>query len=451
MRICYLYLLRVEIPMLRQAVIKGLLVFFLLVMPIALGAAVIEQLLVVIDGEPYTLSSLNNYAKSKMARGFPSGDLNKINADDREVLEHFITDKLLEAEVRESGIAIGDAEVTHYIEQVKKNNRLSEEDLKIALSREGQTLDSYKTSVKAEMEKSEIIDRQVRRKVNITDEDVERYYKLNANKYRGNDRARIRHILLLVPENAPPDRVESTMARARDLYGRIAAGEDFATLALENSEGAGQAQGGDIGWVNRGTLIAGLEQVAFEKLTVGQVSEPFRTSMGIHIVKLEGRQSGNVLPLSTVAPRIKEELLNKALEERFAKWMKSDLRRKHKVDVKVAGVVFKPEDSKESTMNSLMASSNRSARRGEERTFMSYLNPFSYITKETPIEDDDPKSRMAGKNVMSVFGVPLFTTNASDDEVPDVLNPPPPPPKDSEKGVVSSILDTLNPFSSKKP
>ena len=220
-------------------------------------------------------------------------------------------------------------------------------------------------------------------------------------------------------------------------------------MARQNSEGAGRAEGGDIGWVNRGTLISGLEEVAFEKLSVGQVSEPFRTSMGVHIVKLEGREAGNVLSLNTAAPRIKEELLNKALEERFTKWMKTDLRRKHRVDVKVAGVVFKPEDSKEATMNTLVANSNRSTRRGEERTFLSYFNPFSYIVKETPFDEEDPKSPLAGKKVVSVLGVPLFTTEDVDD-VPDVLTPPL-PPKDSEKGVFSNVLDSLNPFSSKKP
>jgi parvulin-like peptidyl-prolyl isomerase len=403
----------------------------------------------VINGEPYTLSNVNSYAKSKLARGFPSGNLDPINASDREVLEQFITDKLLEAEVRESGIVVNDDDVNRYIEQVKKNNRLSDEDLKIALGREGQTLDSYKTSVKAEMEKSEIIERQVKRKVSITDEDVERYYKLNSKKYRGNERARIRHILLSLPENAPAERVQSATAKAKELSQRIAAGEDFAVLARQNSEGAGRAEGGDIGWVNRGTLISGLEEVAFEKLSVGQVSEPFRTSMGVHIVKLEGREAGNVLSLNTVAPRIKEELLNKALEERFTKWMKTDLRRKHRVDVKVAGVVFKPEDSKEATMNTLVANSNRSTRRGEERTFLSYFNPFSYIVKETPFDEEDPKSPLAGKKIVSVLGVPLFTTEDVDD-VPDVLTPPP-PPKDSEKGVFSNVLDSLNPFSSKKP
>ena len=404
----------------------------------------VEQLIVVINGEPYTLSSLNTYAKSKMGRSFPNGSLDQINATDREVLEQFITDKLLESEVREAGISITDGDVNRYIDQVKKNNRLSDDDLKTALAREGQTLDSYKASVKSEMEKSEIIDRQVKRKVTITDDDVERYYKANSNKYRSDERAHIRHILLALPANASPERVQDVMAKATELYKRIQAGEDFAELAKENSEGAGQADGGDIGWIKRGSLIPGLEQVAFEKLSVGQVSEPFRTSMGVHIVKLEAREAGAVLPLSTVAPRIKEELLNKALEERFAKWMKTDLRRKHRVDVKIAGVVFKPEDSKENTMNTLVAGSNQSARRSEERSFLSYFNPFSYIVKETPVEDIDPKSPIAGRSIVSVFGVPLGTQETPD-EAPDVLNPP--PAKSSDKG----ILDSLNPFSSKKP
>ena len=121
----------------------------------------------------------------------------------------------MEAEVREAGISITDDDVNRYIEQVKKNNSLSEEDLKTALSREGQTLASYKASVKSEMEKSEIIDRQVKRKVNITDDDVERYYKLNAKKFRANDRARIRHILLPLAENAPPDQVQVKSPRLR--------------------------------------------------------------------------------------------------------------------------------------------------------------------------------------------------------------------------------------------
>lgn len=437
--------------MLSRMLKTGLLFLgFLVLLSSSAPAKVIEQLIAVIDGEPYTLSNLGVYAKAKLGREFPTGDLNKINAADREVLEQFITEKLLEAEVRESGIKITGEEVDQYITQIKQRNRLSDDDLKKVLSREGQTVESYRASVKTELEKSEIINRQVRKKVNITNEDVERYYKLNANKYRSEDRVRLRHILFPLAERAAPDQVQAATDKAMELYEQIAAGKDFGELAREFSQGAGRADGGDIGWVNRGTLVSGIEEMAFEKLKVGQVSTPFRTGMGVHLVKLEERQTGAVLPLSAVASKIKDELYAKALEERFARWLKTDLRRKHRVDVKLAGVVFKPEDSQEGMVNSLMAKSTRS-RRQEDRSFLSYLNPLSYIVKEIPPEDDDPNSPLAGKNIVSVFGVPLFTTEAVDD-VPDVLSSPPDKSKDAGSssgksgGFFSSIVDTLNPF-----
>ena len=432
--------------MLRRIYQTGFLLFcFQFFLPQTAPAKVIEQLIVVIDGEPYTLSNLAAYAKAKMGREFPSGDLKKINDDDREVLEQFITEKLLEAEARESGIKVTEQDVSQYIDEIKKRNRLSDDELKTVLSREGQTLESYRASVKSELEKSEILNRQVRNKVNITNDDVERYYKLNANKFRSEDRVRLRHILLALPQSATPEEVQAATEKAMDLYKRIVAGADFAELAREYSQGAGQADGGDIGWVSRGKLISGIEQVAFEKLSVGQVSTPFQTSMGVHIVKLEARESGTVLPLATVAPKIKEELQSKALEDRFVKWLKTDLRRKHRVDVKIAGVVFKPEDSKEGMVDSLMAKSTRSKKQSE-RTFLSYLNPLSYIVKEIPMEDEDPKSPMAGKSIVNVFGVPLFAKDTADD-VPDVFAPAEKSSGGgSSSGQSGGFFDALNPF-----
>ena len=411
------------------------------------SGTVIDQLIVVIDGEPYTLSNLNLYAKTKMNRDFPTASLNQINSSDQEVLEQFITEKLLESEAREAGIKISDEDVRRYIDEIKKRNRLSDDDLKTVLSREGQTIESYRASVKSELEKSEILSRQVAKKVNITNEDVERYYKLNASKFRSDDRVRLRHILFSLPETATSDQVQEVTEKSMEVYKRIVAGADFAELAREFSQGAGQADGGDIGWVKRGTLVPGIEQVAFEKLSVGQVSTPFRTRMGMHIVKLEARENGAVLPLSTVAPKIREELQSKAVEERFVRWLKTDLRKKHRVDVRLAGVVFKPEDSKEGMVDSLMAKSTRSKKQ-ESRTFLSYLNPLSYIVKHTPMDEDDPKSPMAGKSVVNVFGVPLFTSDTVDEDIPDVLSAP----TDKSGGAGSSsgqsggFLDKLNPF-----
>ena len=420
-------------------------------LPAMVFAAVIEQLIAVIDGEPYTLTNIKAFAKTKGSREFPTGDLNRINDADRDILEEFVTEKLLETEIREAGIKVSDAEVDEYIGQIKARNNLSDDDLKTALSREGQTLAGYRVAVKSELGKNEMINRQVRAKVNISNEDAERYYKLNMKNYRSGERAQLRHILLTVPEKAPEEETRSIFRKARALYERLKAGEDFAKLAIEYSQGAGHADGGNIGWIQRGTLVKEIEDLAFDKLSVGQVSEPFRSSMGVHIVKLEARDPGKVLPFATVAPKIKEELYVKALDERFGKWVKSDLRKKHHVDVKIPGVVFKAEDVNAGTVDSLVARSPR-LNKSTERSWVSYLNPLSYVTKETDVEENDPKSPMYGKKIVSVLGLPLFTSEANDD-VPDVFSPPPPekPAEKQSGGFFSSIIESLNPFSSKKP
>jgi parvulin-like peptidyl-prolyl isomerase len=439
--------------MLRHALKNRLLLvvsFLLLLAPFSAQGRVVEQIITVIDGEPYTLTNLAGYAKSKMARDFPTGPLDKINGSDREVLEQFITEKLLDAEIRETGIKVTDQDIDVYIDQIKHKNRLTDAELRTALAREGQTLQDYKASVKAELEKGELINRQVRKRVNITNEDVERYYKLNSKNYRADDRARIRHILLPLAGNASPEEVQAATAKGNQLYEQIMAGEDFGRLAQKHSDGAGRESGGDIGWVNRGTLLKPIEDVAFDKLSVGQISRPVRSSMGLHLIKLDSRDLGAVLPLSAVAPKIKEELYAKAMEERYSKWLKNELRRKHTVDVKIAGVVFKPEDSKEDTMGSLMAKSTRLNRK-EDRGVLGYLNPLSYIIKETPSDQEDHKGPLAGKNIVSVFGVPLFTTDTVDDS-PDVLSPPVQPAdknsqaQESGGGFFSSIVNRLNPF-----
>ena len=418
-------------------------------------AKVVEQVVVVIDGEPYTLTSFKEYARTKMGRDFPTGDLNRIEKDDQEVLEQFITEKLLAAEVQLAGVMISEEDIDRYIDRIKERNRLRDEELVEALKREGTTMENYRASIRAEIEKNEIINRQVRKRVNITSEDVERYYRLNPKQFMSQERVRLRHILFSLPEGAPPEREKEVMQRMLGIRSRLTAGGDFAKLAQEYSEGAGAVEGGDIGWISRGSLLKEIEEIAFNKLSVGEISQPLRTSLGIHLIKLEGREAGRLSSLSEVQGKIKEELYAKALDERFQKWLKGDLRKRHRVDVKLPGVVFRPEETKEGTVDSLMASSSR--RRQDERSgFLSYLNPLSYFVTETPIEGEEARGRLSGQNVVSIFGVPLFKTDSGGDvsedlpSLEDINNPPPKSEKsEGSGGFFSSIWKTLNPFSTK--
>lgn len=105
------------------------------------------------------------------------------------------------------------------------------------------------------------------------------------------DSVRAQHILLAFPDPATEAQVDSVADLAEQLRARAVAGESFEALAGQYSEDSGSAvHGGDIGFFSRGMLVPALEEAAFS-LTVGEVSEPVLSSLGLHVVKVTDRKA----------------------------------------------------------------------------------------------------------------------------------------------------------------
>jgi peptidyl-prolyl cis-trans isomerase SurA len=408
-----------------------------------LGARLVERIVVVIDNEPHTLSEVKAYAQ-KIGRVFPEGDLERLTAEDKAILELFITEKLVAAEIKRIGLRISPAEVDRAIEEVKRRNQLSDEELLEALRREGMSMERYRETIRAEIEKGELVNSQVRQRVNITQEDVERYYRQNQARFKSPEQNHLHHLLFPLPRNAAPDEEERARRLAHESRARALGGEDLGRVAGSLRASGVAAEGGDLGWIDRRSLQSEIEK-AVTRLAPGQVSEPVRTPLGIHLVRVAAKKEPGVLPLAEVAEKIREELYAKAIDERYQKWIKTDLRRRYRVDVKVPGMVFRPEETKEATVQSLLRSSQR--RPSRERSFLSYLNPLSYFVTETPVEEGPDRDR----KVISVFGTPLFTVDSPAEAPDDPLAPPEPPAERSgSRGFLSSLLGALNPFSSSR-
>ncbi|MDX1811625.1 MAG: peptidylprolyl isomerase [Gammaproteobacteria bacterium] len=99
--------------------------------------------------------------------------------------------------------------------------------------------------------------------------------------------SKARHILMTPSEFNTEQEI---IARLRQLRQRVLAGDDFAELAKSNSDDRGTAlEGGDLGWVSPGQMVPQFE-AAMNNLKVGEVSEPFQTQFGWHIVEVYDRR-----------------------------------------------------------------------------------------------------------------------------------------------------------------
>jgi peptidyl-prolyl cis-trans isomerase D len=144
--------------------------------------------------------------------------------------------------------------------------------------------------------------------VTVSDAEAEAYYKEHAAEFEEPKRLRVAHVLVRVPPVGGSDAENAAKAKVEDVIRRANGGEDFAKLAREISEDKASAvQGGDLGFVGPGELVAPFEQAAFA-LKKGEISAPVRTPFGYHAIRVIDVKEGGKTPLKEVAPKIKETL-----------------------------------------------------------------------------------------------------------------------------------------------
>src|SRR5437879_8195019 len=108
-----------------------------------------------------------------------------------------------------------------------------------ALAAQGLSLESYRARVKSELEKAALVNREIRQHVNVSPEEIRRYYDAHLDDYTTVERVKVRDIFLAIED--PTDEGSVAHVRAKALEGRALAldGRDFAALAGRLSEGEG--------------------------------------------------------------------------------------------------------------------------------------------------------------------------------------------------------------------
>ena len=285
-------------------------------------AEIADRIVATIDGDPITAHEVRQWGKERGLQQSP----------DTQVLDMLITEKLLQTEIKSQGISAKDDEIDRYIEEIQTRNGVDKEQFQKLLKEQGMTPEAYRAKVKNEIEKAQLVNREIRQRVNVSPEEIKRWYDAHADDYAIAERIRVRDIFFSLDDAATDDEVAHVRAKALEVRELVVSGKDFAALAQQYSEGPGADKGGELGTFKRGELDRELEEAAFA-LEPKKVSEPIRSGGGFHLLRVDERIAAGRRPLEEVKDEIRESLYNDALEERFQNWLSRDLRERHHVEV----------------------------------------------------------------------------------------------------------------------
>jgi len=147
---------------------------------------------------------------------------------------------------------------------------------------------------------------QVRAQVNVTEGELREYYAQHLSDYRVPDRVKVAHILFKTTGKTPAE-VATIEKTAADVLNQVRAGGDFGDLARKFSEDTTAQAGGELGWLVHGQTVANFDSTAFS-LKPGEVSGLVKTEYGIHIIKVEEKQSAHLQSFDEVKNSIRGDI-----------------------------------------------------------------------------------------------------------------------------------------------
>lgn len=300
-------------------------------------ARVLDRVAAVVNGDPVTLSELQERAglEWRHVQSMQPGqerDQARVRVL-RAALDQVVSERLLEAQAKDLSVEATDAQVDAAIDDIKRKNQLNDEQLDRALDEQGLDRPSFRRQLKRDIEAFRILEMKVKTRIKVTDEDVRSWYQAHPNEFAGEERVRARHIFLPVPAGATPAQEAAVRAQGEVIRNRLLAGEDFATVARQVSKGPSAAEGGDLGYLKRGTIQPELEKVVFS-LQENQISGLIRTKPGFHIIKVEERKAAGRQPFDAVKDSIRDRLVGERVETQRSQYL-AELRKDAVIDVRL--------------------------------------------------------------------------------------------------------------------
>ena len=181
--------------------------------------------------------------------------------------------------------------------------------------------DEFATPAQVKIDFAEFTPKAMAKPEDVTDADIEASYKANLKKYERPEQVHVRHILMILPPDAPKEVVDAAEARLKAMAEKVRKGTDFATFLPKDANNPDGIIGEDWAWLPKGSLpkeFGPFEEKAFS-LKKDEVSEPVRTSLGLHLIQGGDKQAAGQRSLAEVKDDIRAELAEQRAADKLTK------------------------------------------------------------------------------------------------------------------------------------
>lgn len=303
---------------------------------IAAEAAVVDRIVAVVNEDIITMYDIETLLRPMVnnlkTQGLSPERESHVVANLRsEMLDNLINTKLTEQEVKRYKITVTDEEIENHLRQLKQRRSLTDDSLKAMLAQEGMTPEEYRKEVRLQIQRTKLVNREVKSKVVITQAEIKDYYEKNRAKYGGGTQYYLWNLFVKLPPRSGPAERQTAQAMLGEALDELKRGRSFEELARLTGEGTRGIQGSELGLFRADELTPQLREVV-RSLKPGQVSPIVESDFGYQVVYVQRIQETAGKSMDQVESEIQEVLFRERVDSRFTSWL-TDLRKRSHIKV----------------------------------------------------------------------------------------------------------------------
>ncbi|CED61713.1 Survival protein surA [Moritella viscosa] len=246
----------------------------------------LDEVIAIVNEEVILASDVNTLTSSVTKRATKAGQtLPSQKILTQQALDKLIIDSLQLQMAKKMGMRISNAQLDDTLNNIAKSNNQTVEQLRQNVLADGGNFNDYKEELRVQLLTNEVQRMQMRRRITISDQDVDNLLAIINEQGQKNLQYRVSHIMLRVPNDADNATMEALQTKITDIQTQLNAGKEFSNLALAVSAGPKALDGGDWGWMNINEMPT-LFAEAVTNAKKGDIIGPIRSGAGLHIIKI---------------------------------------------------------------------------------------------------------------------------------------------------------------------